>query len=134
MTVLSCYHYLQFVSTLGFFAGECVLHGLGDTFPLLALACTVALSVVVMTVLICYHYPLLSTFLSWVIPFADDVCPWPDTMLPLLVFALACLGSLEWVAEVVLALEWVSQFLCQWSVQAGQSLVNLQQVITDKIN
>ena len=121
----SWYHYPQFVSTLGFFVGECVLHGLG---PLLALACTglhVALSVVAMTVLICYHYSLLSTFLSWVIPFADDVCPWPDTMLPLLVFALGCLGSLEWVAEVILALEWVSQFLCQWSVQAGQSLVNL---------
>lgn len=113
MAVLSCYHYPQFVSTLRFFAGECVLHGLGD------MACTglhVALSVVVMTVLICYHYPLLSTFLSWAIPFADDVCPWPDTMLPLLVFALACLGSLEWVAEVVSALEWASQFLCQWPV------------------
>ena len=116
MAVLSCYHYSQFVSTLGFFAGECVLHGLGDMFSLACTGLHVALSVVVMMVLICYHYPLLSTFLSWAIPFADDVCPWQDTMLPLFVFALACLGSLEWVAEVVSALEWASQFLCQWPV------------------
>ena len=128
MAVLSCFHYPQFVPTLGFFAGECVLHELGDMFPLLALVCPglhVALSVVVMAVLICYHYPLLSTFLSWGIPFADDVCSWPDTMFPLLVFALACLRSLEWVSEVVLALEWASQFLCQWPVPAGQPLVDL---------
>ena len=44
---------------------------------------------------------------------------------PLLVFALACPGSPERRSEVVLALEWVSQFLSQWMSSARQAQVYL---------
>ena len=107
ISVLACYHYSQFVSTLGFSAGECVLPGPGDMFPLLAYPdLHVASSVVVMAVHLC---PPLSIFLSWGVRFADGGHPWLDSMF-LLGFALGCLGSLEWAPEVV-ALELVSQFL-----------------------
>ena len=123
ISVLACYHYSQFVSTLGFFAGKCVHPGPGDMFPLLAYPdLHVASSVVVMAVHLC---PPLSIFLSWGMPFADGGHPWLDNMFPLLNFALVCLGSLEWAPEVV-ALEWVSQFLCQ-------TLVDLYITATDKI-
>ena len=50
-----------------------------------------------------------------------------DSMLLVLVFALACAGSPERVSELVLALKWVSQYLCQWPLPAGKALVDLFQ-------
>ena len=80
-------------------------------------------------VMICYHYPFSSIFLSWDILFAghQEVHPGLDDMFPLLVFAPACTDSPEKVSEFALVLKWVSQYLGQWRLPAGKALVDLVQ-------
>ena len=85
-------------------------------------------------VMICCHYPFSSIFLSWDILFAghQEVHPGLDDMFLRLVFALTCTDSPEKVSEVVSASKWVSQYLCQWPLPAGQALVDLfQNINTD---
>ena len=88
-------------------------------------------------VMIYCHYLFSSIFLSWDILFAghQEVHPGLDDMFLLLVFALTCTDSPEKVSEVVSASKWVSQYLCQWPLPAGQALVDLfQNINTDCSN